>query len=137
VGAVHEECHTLFTLKTLMYISKQGWGETRYERDNLENKIWTLTGQHENMSRDENIQQFVSVTMIFLFLSDLQHVGCFSRDSGFFRGSCAWRVPHSFHVKDADVRFKTGLGWGMVLSATFNNISVISWRIVYNTEPRT
>jgi hypothetical protein len=31
---------------------------------------------------------------------------------------------HSFHVKDADVHLKTGLGWGMVFNATFNNISV-------------
>jgi hypothetical protein len=24
---------------------------------------------------------------------------------------------HSFHVKDADVHFKAGLGWGMVFNA--------------------
>jgi hypothetical protein len=54
-----------------------------YERDNLDNKIWPLTGQNENKARDENILQFVSVTMIFLFLSDLRQVGCFSRYSGF------------------------------------------------------
>jgi len=32
VGAVHGECRTLFTLKTLMYISKQSWFE-----------LWCLT----------------------------------------------------------------------------------------------
>ena len=49
-------------------------------------------------------------------------------------GSCTWRVPHSFHVKDADVHFKTGLGWVMVFNATFSYISVISWRLVWLVE---
>jgi hypothetical protein len=43
-------------------------------------------------------------------------------------------VPHFLHVKDADVHFKTGLGWGMVFNAPFNNISAISWRLVELVE---